>query len=296
MQQIRINANRLYVVHMNTHAAIAPRLLWFDLTHDQSAPDCAGEFSDACQIQLVRDLSVAGMNAHQRPDMICMHYDRPDTLSLNLLIEVKRSAPSIPITMLTMQHSEDLAVWAFRSGAWDYLVLPLVQAERNRYLKSLRELCLLRSGADTGKHTQVLTRTTDLPESVRLTADHQKHQPLQRAISYIEQHFKEPIEQRELAELCGMTPFRFSRVFKQTYGIGFLEFVQRKRMEKAEDLLNNSRMPITSIAYAVGFQDPSYFARAFKQHFGCCPSEFRQGEVSSSSRLVNSESRAVQRF
>lgn len=283
------------MAHMNTRTVTTPRLLWFDLTHDQSAPDCAGEFSNACQIQLVRDLSVAGMNAHQRPDMICMHYDRPDTLSLNLLIAVKRSAPSIPITMLTMQHSEDLAVWAFRSGVWDYLVLPLLQTERNRYLKSLRELCLLRSGTAPGKHTQVLTRATDLPESVRLTADHQKHQPLQRAITYIEQHFKESIEQRELAALCGMTPFRFSRVFKQTYGIGFLEFVQRKRMEQAEDLLNNSEMPITSIAYAVGFQDPSYFARAFKQHFGCCPSKFRQG-VPSSNRLAISESRIEQRI
>ena len=266
------------MAHMNTHALTAPRLLWFDLTHDQSAPDCTVAFADACQISLVRDLSVAGMNRYQRPDMICMHYDRPDTLSLNLLIEVKRAAPSIPITMLTMQHSEDLAVWAFRSGVWDYLVLPLVQAERNRYLKALRELCHLRSGAEIPKPKQQLTRIADLPESVRLTADHQKQRPLQDAIHYIDLHFKEHIEQKDLAKRCGMTPFRFSRLFKQTYGVGFLEFVQRKRMEKAEELLNNSEMPITSIAYAVGFQDPSYFARTFKQHFGCCPSDYRRAE------------------
>lgn len=268
------------MAHMNTRAVTAPRLLWFDLTHDQSAPDCAVAFADVCQISLVRDMSVSGMNAHQRPDMICMHYDRPDTLSLNLLMAVKRAAPSIPITMLTMQHSEDLAVWAFRSGVWDYLVLPLVQSERNRYLNALRDLCHLRSGGDSAKHKQLLTRNADLPESVRLTADHQKQQPLQQAIHFIELHFKEHIEQKELAARCGMTPFRFSRLFKQTYGIGFLEFIQRKRMEEAESLLNNSEMPITSIAYAVGFQDPSYFARAFKQHFGCCPSEYRRSEPS----------------
>ncbi len=263
---------------MNTHAEIAPRLLWFDLTHDQSAPDFAHAFSDACQIKLVRDLTVAGMNAQQRPDMICMHYDRPDTLSLNLLMAVKRAAPSIPITMLTMQHSEELAVWAFRSGVWDYLVLPLVQAERNRYLKALRELCHLRNNSATSKDKQLLTRNLELPETVRLTADHQKQQPLQQAIEYIELHFKEHLEQKELAERCGMSPFRFSRLFKQTYGVGFLEFIQRKRMEEAEALLNNSDMPITTIAYTVGFQDPSYFARAFKQHFGCCPSEYRRAE------------------
>ncbi|MGH8604366.1 MAG: helix-turn-helix domain-containing protein [Gammaproteobacteria bacterium] len=262
---------------MNSHAVTAPRLLWFDLTHDQSAADCTPAFSDACQISLVRDLSVSGMNQQQRPDMICMHYDRPDAMSLGLLVEIKRTAPSIPITMLTVQHSEELAVWAFRSGVWEYLVLPLLQSERNRYLQALRELCQLRSSPRTSEKKQLLSRAAALPESVRLTAEYQKQQPLQGAIQYIEQHFREHIEQREVAERCGMTPFRFSRLFKQTYGIGFIEFVLRKRMENAEELLCNSQMPVTSIAYAVGFQDPSYFARAFKQHFGCCPSDYRRG-------------------
>ena len=268
------------MVNMDTHVVTAPRLLWFDLTHDQSARDYTVAFSDTCRISLARDLSVAGMNAHQRPDMICMHYDRPDTLSLNLLIALKRASPSTPITMLTLQHSEELAVWAFRSGVWDYLVLPLLQAERNRYLKALRELCRLRSGAEIAEPKRLLTRINDLPESVRLTADHQKQRPLQDALQYIELHFKEHIEQKELAKRCGMTPFRFSRLFKQTYGIGFLEFVQNKRMEEAEALLHNSAMPITSIAYAVGFQDPSYFTRTFKQRFGCSPSDYRREEPS----------------
>jgi len=278
------------MVHMNTHAVTAPRLLWFDLTHDQSAPDYTPAFSDVCQISLARDLSVSGMNLQQRPDMICMHYDRPDALGLSLLVEVKRAAPSIPITMLTVQHSEELAVWAFRSGVWEYLVLPLLQSDRNRYLQALRELCQLRSSPHTSEKKQPLARTSALPESVRLTAEYQKQQPLQGAIQYIEQHFKEHIEQKEMAERCGMTPFRFSRLFKQTYGIGFLEFVLRKRMENAEELLCNSQMPVTSIAYAVGFQDPSYFARAFKQHFGCCPSEYRHGGLAPAPLVLSSTS------
>lgn len=268
------------MVNMDTLVVTAPRLLWFDLTHDQSARDYTVAFSDTCRISLARDLSVQGIKAQQRPDMICMHYDRPDTLSLNLLIEVKRAVPSIPITMLTMHHSEELAVWAFRSGVWDYLALPLAQAERNRYLKALRELCSLRSNIEIPNHKKVLTRSNDLPESVRLTADHQKQCPLQGATHYIDLYFKEPLELNQLAKRCGMTPFRFSRLFKQTYGVGFLEYIQRKRMEKAEELLNNSEMPITSIAYAVGFVDPSYFARIFKQRFGCTPSDYRSSETS----------------
>jgi AraC-like DNA-binding protein len=282
---------------MNTQAITAPQLLWFDLTHDQSATDCSAAFADSCRIILVRELNVSRLSARQRPDMICMHYDRPDSQSLNLILEVKRAAPSIPITMLTLQHSEELAVWAFRSGVWDYLALPLQPAEHQRYLKDLRALCQLRNAHDLSKPKQQLARISELPESVRLTNEHQKQRPLQDAIHYIELHFKEHIEQQTLAKRCGMTPFRFSRLFKQTYGVGFLEFVQRKRMDKAEELLSNSEMPITSIAYAVGFQDPSYFARSFKQYFGCCPSDYRQGTAAQpQSNRSEDESCSAQRW
>lgn len=260
---------------MNSHDVTAPRLLWFDLTHDQSATDCTAAFTNACEISLVRDLRVAGLSNH-RPDMICMHYDRPDALGLRLLLEVKNAAPSVPITMLTVQHSEELAVWAFRSKVWDYLVLPLLLCERERYLHALRELCQLRSNTQPTANKLPLPRANQLPESVRLTSQYQKQLPLQDAVQYIEEHFHEHIEQSQIARHCGMTPFRFSRLFKQTYQLGFVEFVLAKRMEKADELLCNSQMPITSIAYTVGFQDPSYFTRAFKQYFGCCPSEFRR--------------------
>lgn len=55
-----------------------------------------------------------------------------------------------------------------------------------------------------------------------------------------------------------------------------MDYVLSKRMDNAKDLLDNSQMPITSIGYEVGFKDPSYFARAFKQYAGCTPSEYRQ--------------------
>ncbi|SDJ94281.1 helix-turn-helix transcriptional regulator [Pseudomonas indica] len=259
---------------MNSRTAV-PQLLWFDLTHDRSAQDFIPLFADVCQIDLARDLSVAGIDTRRRPDMICMHYDRPDSLGLGLLLELKNAIPSIPITMLTQQHSEELAVWAFRSGTWDYLVLPLTDPECARYLSALQELCKLRREPREDRKNH-LPRTHHLPESVRLTPDFHKQQSLQKAVRYIEQHYTEQIDGKTMAQLCGMTPFRFSRLFKQTHGIGFVEFVLQKRMERAKDLLCNSQMPVTSIAYTVGFKDPSYFARAFKQYFECSPSDFRR--------------------
>jgi len=260
---------------MTIQGSPAPHLLWFDLTQDGSAEEVIGQFADSCRVSRAPSANLAGLDLRLRPDMICLHYDQPDALGLDLLSTIKREAPSIPVTMLTVQHSEELAVWAFRAGAWDYLVLPLAGGEQQRYLNALRQLCELRRNPPAGRQKRPLERSQSLPESVRLTNRAQKQQPLQRVVRHIQQHFHEPLDQKSMADLCGMTPIRFSRTFKEVYGLGFLEFVKGMRMEHAHDLLLNSQMPVSSIAYACGFKDPSYFTRAFRLRYGISPSEMR---------------------
>lgn len=252
-----------------------PVLLWLDLSHDRSTEELMAQFRSSCECRLAKDSGLPARDAGQQPDMICMHFDRPDSLGLNLLLEVKRTAPSIPITMFTVQHSEELAVWAMRSGVWEYLVLPLENQEKNRFLHALERLCSLRRQEESHEKKPLIQRSGNLPDSIRLTKEHQKHQALQKALDYIDQHYREGIDQKDLAQRCGMTPFRFSRLFKEAHGVGFMEYVLRKRMELAKELLCNSQMPVTSIGYEAGFKDPSYFARAFKQCLGRTPSDYR---------------------
>lgn len=260
---------------MKSNSATKPFLLWLDLTHDRSVEELIGQFSAACDCRLAKN-SALPERTHEQPDMICMHFDRPDALGLNLLLEVKRTAPSVPITMFTVQHSEELAVWAMRSRVWEYMVLPLSAAEKSRYLHSLQQLCELRRSVSGHSRKPLVERHPTLPESIRLTTEHQKHQPLHKVLQHIDQHFRESVDQKDLAQRCGMTPFRFSRLFKDVVGVGFMEYILNKRMDFAKELLDNSQMPITSIGYEAGFKDPSYFARAFKQSCGCTPSEYRQ--------------------
>jgi AraC-like DNA-binding protein len=261
---------------MKSNLATKPLLLWLDLTHDRSVEELIDHFRASCDCRLAHSTGLP-LQAHaQQPDMICMYFDRPDALGLNLLLEVKRSAPSLPITMFTVQHSEELAIWAMRSRVWEYIVLPLSAAEKSRYLHSLNQLCELRSSTHGQQQKPLIERYPSLPDSIRLTAAHQKHQALNKVLDYIEQHFRESIDQKGLARRFGMTPFRFSRLFKEVVGVGFMDYVLNKRMDFAKERLNHSQMPITSIGYEAGFKDPSYFARAFKQYAGCTPSEYRQ--------------------
>ncbi|UTW07681.1 response regulator transcription factor [Pseudomonas benzenivorans] len=259
-----------------SNSATKPFLLWLDMTHDRSVDDLIAHFIASCECRLAAASAMPQRASAQQPDMICMHFDRPDALGLNLLLEVKRSVPSIPITMFTVQHSEELAVWAMRARVWEYMVLPLTEAERSRYLRALTQLCeLRRNPIGQGKKRQVDCHPS-FPGSIRMTAAHQKHQALNKVLQYIDENFHENIDQKALAQRCGMTSFRFSRLFKEVMGIGFMDYILGKRMDFAKELLDNSQMPITSIGYEAGFKDPSYFARSFKQYNGCTPSEYRR--------------------
>ncbi|EXF95975.1 AraC family transcriptional regulator [Pseudomonas fluorescens HK44] len=257
---------------MTSNVIRKPSLLWFDRTHDRSTPELMAQFEHACDCKLAKGSAFSsGMQA----DMICIHFDRPDTPGLRMLLEIKRTAPAIPITMFTVQHSEELAVWAMRSCVWEYMVLPLSAAEKNRYLTAVIQLYELRRNVRDQRKTMQIDHSPTLPGSIRMTPEHQKHQALSNVLLYIDQHFRDNIDQRDVAKRCGMTTFRFSRLFKEAYGLGFMDYILNKRMNFAKELLGNSQMPITSIGYEAGFKDPSYFARAFKHFANCTPSEYR---------------------
>lgn len=260
---------------MKPESTQKPSLLWFDLTRNRSSEELIALFRPTCDCQVAKEAVAPDKHALPPPDMICMHYDRPDMPGLNLLLDIKHKLPSIPIAMFTVQHSEELAVWAMRSRVWEYMVLPLSSAEIRRFLHAMKQLYELRHSLSPANRQ--IEHGPSLPDSIRLTVE---HQALSDVLLYIEQNFRESIDQKELAKRCGMTTFRFSRLFKEVHGLGFMDYILSKRMDNAKNLLDNSQMPITSIGYEVGFKDPSYFARAFKQFVGVSPSEYRQNSRS----------------
>ncbi|CAM3964732.1 response regulator transcription factor [Pseudomonas wadenswilerensis] len=278
---------------MKPESANPPFLLWFDRTRDRSAEALVAHFRPTCECRIAKNASLSELAAERQPDMVCIHYDRPDMPGLNLLLEIKHKSPSIPIAMFTVQHSEELAVWAMRSRVWEYIVLPLCNSEKSRFLHALQQLCELRRSTHIHAKKPLIEHGPSLPDSIRLTAEHHKHQALSNVLLYIDQHLRDSIDQKELAKRCGMTTFRFSRLFKEVNGVGFMEYILSKRMDFARELLDNSQMPITSIGYEVGFKDPSYFARAFKQFVGCTPSEYRQLPRAESSGAESTSTEAL---
>jgi AraC-like DNA-binding protein len=102
--------------------------------------------------------------------------------------------------------------------------------------------------------------------------NHHQVKSLAPAVYYIEQYYRGKVSVEDAAKCCGMSPFRFSRAFKSAFGKTFRDYLVNHRLKEACRLLANPAVTVTDVTYAVGFNDPSYFARIFKQRFGTSPS------------------------
>ena len=242
-------------------------VLWVDMTLNGSSSELQQSFAQHCEIRRTGEVSAS----RTPPHLICMEYDYPDRQGLQLLLQTKKAYPSIPILMVTLQHSEALAVWAFRARVWDYLVRPCTPADIDRVCMALDELIDLRA---QGPVRRPLKRAAPLPTEERFKADGEK-QDVQAAIEYIHAHYGEKISETTVATLCGMNRFQFSRAFSKTQGITFHEYLIVYRIREACRLFQNPKISVTDAALMVGFSDVSHFGRMFKRHCGVLPSAYR---------------------
>lgn len=93
---------------------------------------------------------------------------------------------------------------------------------------------------------------------------------------YIRIHIDELLDRAVLAQVAGFSVPHFHRVFAAWTGMSIAGYVRSVRMERAGRKLRMGAVDITEVALAAGYDSHASFARAFKRHFGLCPSDFRQ--------------------
>lgn len=99
---------------------------------------------------------------------------------------------------------------------------------------------------------------------------------VKRATLYIEENYtRDSISLNEVADAVEVSANYFSTVFRQETGMTFTEYVTKKRMDKAKQLLRQTERPSGEIASEVGFKDSHYFSFVFKKTQGCTPREYR---------------------
>ncbi|WP_245602201.1 response regulator [Peribacillus kribbensis] len=99
---------------------------------------------------------------------------------------------------------------------------------------------------------------------------------LYKAKEFIEKHFSESITLEQVAEYVELSPFYFSKLFKERFGMTFIDYVTDIRINKAKKEMTDPGKSMKEICFSVGYKDPNYFSRVFKKMTGHSPSEFRK--------------------
>ncbi|WPP49572.1 AraC family transcriptional regulator [Catalinimonas niigatensis] len=99
---------------------------------------------------------------------------------------------------------------------------------------------------------------------------------LQSVVDYIMEHIQEDMSVEELAEKACMSKATFHRYFKKVLGFSPVDFVNRKRMQIAKQLLLQDSKAVSDVCYAVGYNSTSHFIRSFKKQFGYTPKQYQK--------------------
>ena len=249
-----------------------PLLLWINSGAGSLREASRSEFASWADICEIEASALAAMEHECGWDAMCFNFDYPDMSDLRLIPWSKKRWSSVPIVMLTMQNSMDLAIWALRARVFDVLVKPVTPEEIQRLMKRVGRAIRARDSKLQGR---LDTTIVQVPAELRFHARAELDSKLQGVAVYVAKNYGRHIPAGEVAQLCGLCPSTFSREFKVAFGVTFVDYLTNYRLSQAKRLLENPSMPVTDVAAAVGFDDPSYFTRVFRREEGMSPSEYR---------------------
>ncbi|GKX30860.1 hypothetical protein SH1V18_33400 [Vallitalea longa] len=101
-------------------------------------------------------------------------------------------------------------------------------------------------------------------------------QSTKKAKQFIEKHYKEKITFKNVCEYVHLSEAYFSKIFAKDLKLTFTEYLTKKRIEKAKELLGDTDMKIYEICYCVGYANVEHFSRTFKKIVGMSPKQYKK--------------------
>ncbi|WP_028610090.1 response regulator transcription factor [Paenibacillus harenae] len=194
-------------------------------------------------------------------DLVLTDILMPVMDGLTLLEELQANGFGANVVMISGHDDFKYAQQALRKGAFDYLLKPV---EKKELGACLRAWIKKKEETESGEKAAA-------PE-----VNVQELSPVDQVIHHIESNRVYDMSSAEAAEWVHLNPSYFSKLFKQTKGMTFTDYVTAMRMRDAAALLEKTSLRVTEIAERLGFTDPAYFTNTFKKTIGHTPSEYRK--------------------
>lgn len=120
-----------------------------------------------------------------------------------------------------------------------------------------------------------LDKMVNICRSIRDQKEEQSNSAVKKAMLYIQENFSKDISLDEVSGQVNISPYYFSKIFKEETGENFIEYLTRIRIEKAKEFLKQPEVSVKEAGVKSGYTDPNYFSRIFKKQTDMTPSEFK---------------------
>jgi len=196
------------------------------------------------------------------------------------LVEKLSSLAHPPVVIIISGHPEfDYAQKALQFGVVEYLLKPL---DKTKLVEAV-EKGLQREQAMN--RIERMEKLVDVKLMETAQEDKTYSAQVREALQFVDSHLGEAITMREVAEHIHANASYFSVLFKEQTGLTFSDYLTRRRIQRAKELLTNTQLSVAEIAEQAGYQTAKYFVKVFRSHENKSPSQYRQSNKDSSASI-----------
>ena len=196
------------------------------------------------------------------PDIVITDIQMPSISGLQIAKYISENYKNIIVILLTAYSKFQYAKEAIEYGVKHYVVkndlldeLPLILAK------------IVSENAESENQSDLNNDDANIENCAYVIQDIEK---------YIEENLDKKLSLTDIAESIHMNKSYISRMFKEKAGENLFDYINKRKREKAKQLIKNNELRMYEIALNVGMEDTAYFSRVFKKYEGISPSEYQK--------------------
>lgn len=206
-----------------------------------------------------------------KPDIIISDLMMPSVGGLQMTEKLKNDSETshIPVILLTAQTSVESRLLGVKCGADCYIIKPFSMDLLNAYIKNMltKRQELMANSYNTKHQASMKPSKTTISEQDKAF--------IKRMLQYMENYYSNSgLKIDDLSSLTNLSRTSFYMKFKSLFGKSPIQFINDFRLTKAEQLIKSSQYSISEVSYKVGFDNPGYFNRRFKEKYGYSPGKY----------------------
>ncbi len=197
-------------------------------------------------------------------DIIITDIEMPNGNGIELIRWVRENKPEIKSIFYTGHAEFSYAQEALRLGAEDFLLKPVSYDDLEKIIEKIENKILIRE------------KTVDLSELAKDIKNDNPEEIVDKAKKVIAENISvSSLTREDLAAKVHVSSGYLGRIFKKQTGINITNYIIKKRVAVAKQLLDKTNLSMTNISERVGISYSSYFTKIFKEHVGMTPHEYR---------------------